>query len=134
MQDILTLEDLSRHNKDFSLVIILVNRTFASYHLLTFSHFQASQLCLVEGVRNRYRARIGLHRRHRHPEPDQDENRHQDTEIRRGARGEEQEHEEERELLEVAENGRYKVVAKAEPYKNLPVRENLTVLYKQWSR
>ena len=84
-------------------------------------------------MRNRYRARIGLHRRHRHPEPDQAENRHQDTEIRRGARGEE-EHEEERELLEVAENGRYKVVAKAEPYKNLPVRENQTVLYKQWSR
>ena len=27
VQDILTLEDLSRHNKDFSLVILLVNRT-----------------------------------------------------------------------------------------------------------
>ena len=27
----------------------------------------------------------------------------------------------EEELLEGAENGRYKVVAKAEPYKNLPV-------------
>jgi len=25
-------------------------------------------------------------------------------------------------LLQVAENGRYKVVAKAEPYKNLPVK------------
>ena len=92
---------------------------------------QASQLCLVEGVRNRYRARIGL-RRHRHPEPDQAEHRHQDTELRRGARGD-TEHEEEEELLEVAENGRYKVVAKAEPYKNLPVRgENQTICCKQW--
>ena len=30
------------------------------------------------------------------------------------------------ELLEGAENGRYKVIAKAEPYKNLPVRLNIT--------
>ena len=31
------------------------------------------------------------------------------------------------ELLQTAENGRYKVVAKAEPYKNLPVSfENCT--------
>ena len=29
------------------------------------------------------------------------------------------------ELLEGAENGRYKVVAKAEPYKNLPVSINI---------
>ena len=29
------------------------------------------------------------------------------------------------ELLEGAENGRYKVVAKAEPYKNLPVSDNI---------
>ena len=29
------------------------------------------------------------------------------------------------ELLEGAENGRYKVVAKAEPYKNLPVIINI---------
>ena len=28
-------------------------------------------------------------------------------------------------MLEGAENGRYKVVAKAEPYKNLPVRINI---------
>ena len=32
------------------------------------------------------------------------------------------------ELLEGAENGRYKVVAKAEPYKNLPVSIN-TIFY-----
>ena len=31
------------------------------------------------------------------------------------------------ELLEGAENGRYKVVAKAEPYKNLPVRVNIAL-------
>lgn len=91
-----------------------------------FSLFQASQLCLVEGVRNRYRARIGL-RRHRHPEPDQDEHRHRDTDIRDlGARGVRRDlEEEEHELLEGAENGRYKVIAKAEPYKNLPVREKI---------
>ena len=89
-----------------------------------FSPFQASQLCLVEGVRNRYRARIGL-RRHRHPEPDKDEHRHADTDNIRGVRGDVRDHEEELELLEGAENGRYKVVAKAEPYKNLPVREKI---------
>ena len=33
----------------------------------------------------------------------------------------------EEELLQGAENGRYKVVAKAEPYKNLPVRICLCV-------
>ena len=32
------------------------------------------------------------------------------------------------ELLEGAENGRYKVIAKAEPYKNLPVRINIQSL------
>ena len=93
-----------------------------------FSPFQASQLCLVEGVRNRYRARIGL-RRHRHPEPDKDEHRHADTDNIRGVRGDVRDHEEELELLEGAENGRYKVVAKAEPYKNLPVREKIKQLF-----
>ena len=31
------------------------------------------------------------------------------------------------ELLEGAENGRYKVIAKAEPYKNLPVSVKLSL-------
>ena len=33
------------------------------------------------------------------------------------------------ELLEGAENGRYKVVAKAEPYKNLPVSININIYF-----
>jgi len=32
------------------------------------------------------------------------------------------------ELLEGAENGRYKVVAKAEPYKNLPVNKEIDII------
>ena len=69
---------------------------------------------------------MGL-RRHRHPEPEQDEHRHRDTDSRDlGARGVRRSlEEEEEELLEGAENGRYKVIAKAEPYKNLPVREKI---------
>ena len=35
------------------------------------------------------------------------------------------------ELLEGAENGRYKVVAKAEPYKNLPVSIFYFIMIKQ---
>ena len=60
------------------------------------SYLQASHLCLAAGRRDTRRARGG--RRHRPREADDS-----------------------LELLEAAENGRYKVVAKAEPYKNLPV-------------
>ena len=58
---------------------------------------QVSQLVLAQGRRDPRRGRGG--RRHRAREADDS-----------------------LELLQVAENGRYKVVAKAEPYKNLPVK------------
>ena len=79
-------------------------------------------------MRNRYRARTGL-RRHRHPQPD----KHHDTDTRDTRAGARlaRDQEEELELLQGAENGRYKVVAKAEPYKNLPVRKQTDKFCKQ---
>lgn len=79
--------------------------------------FQASQLCLVEGIRDRHRARIGL-RRHRHREDKHIDDVTHTTNIGREVFDED----DGVELLVGAENGRYKVVAKAEPYKNLPVK------------
>ena len=72
--------------------------------LISHLPFQVSQLVLAEGRRDQRRGRGG--RRHRAREADDS-----------------------LELLQVAENGRYKVVAKAEPYKNLPVNPNSTCLH-----
>ena len=72
--------------------------------LISHLHFQVSQLALAQGRRDPRRGRGG--RRHRAREADDS-----------------------LELLQVAENGRYKVVAKAEPYKNLPVKTIPTRLH-----
>ena len=64
--------------------------------LISHLPLQVSQLALAQGRRDPRRGRGG--RRHRARDADDS-----------------------LELLQVAENGRYKVVAKAEPYKNLPV-------------
>ena len=69
---------------------------FLYWLLISHLHLQVSQLALAQGRRDPRRGRGG--RRHRAREADDS-----------------------LELLQAAENGRYKVVAKAEPYKNLPV-------------
>ena len=91
---------------------------------------QASELCLVEGLRDQHRrrARLGLRRHKLLDDKHQDNSRHK-TDVGRDVFDED----DGVELLVGAENGRYKVVAKAEPYKNLPVSKptshiNFTVI------
>ena len=94
--------------------------------LLIFVSFQTSQLWLVEGLRDRHRARIGI-RRHRH----YDDKHGDDLDHIKAAVDifdDQEAFDDSAELLQGAENGRYKVIAKAEPYKNLPVRYLRTIV------
>ena len=77
-------------------------------------------------MRDRHRARIGI-RRHRHYD-----DKHQDDldHIKAAVDifDDPEALDDSAELLQGAENGRYKVIAKAEPYKNLPVRYFKTIV------
>ena len=88
---------------------------------MIFIVLQASELCLVEGVRGRQRGRIGFRHHHRHHDTKHEAHTdHVKTAV--NIFDVDHHHEDDSlELLQGAENGRYKVVAKAEPYKNLPV-------------